>query len=241
MSESKVILYDLANKQNTGWSLNPWKTRMVLNYKGIAYKTEWLEYPDVASTLSSFGIPPAPKDAPGYFVDYTIPAIRYADGSFAMDSWPIAHDLEKQYPEPSLHLDNAIVTQVRDLIGDLFKPLRPHILPRVPLLLPERSAEYFYRTRKEQFGKPLQEVGAEAGEANWEEAKKQAKVVGDLLRKHGGPFFLGETVSYADFILVSALHFFKRVDEGMFQKLMALDPSFDKVYEASKQWLEKDN
>ncbi|KAF2856035.1 glutathione S-transferas-like protein [Plenodomus tracheiphilus IPT5] len=238
MSSTDVIFYDLANKQGTCWSLNPWKTRMILNYKSIPYTTQWVEYPDLTPTLSALGIPPIPKTAPGYSADYTSPAIRYANGTYAMDSWPIAHDLEAQYPEPPLHLDDPVVIQVRDLIGDFFTPLRAHLLPRVPYLLPERSAEYFYRTRKVRFGKSLQQVGSEAGEKNWEDAKNPAKVTGDLLRKNGGPFFLGETVSYADFIFVSALQCFKRVDEGMFKRLMGLDPAFEKMYEASKQWLE---
>ncbi|KAK5457229.1 hypothetical protein LTS15_005010 [Exophiala xenobiotica] len=43
----EVILYDLPSKQGKSWSLNPWKTRLVLNYKSIPYKTEWTEYPDL--------------------------------------------------------------------------------------------------------------------------------------------------------------------------------------------------
>lgn len=214
---------------------------MILNYKRIPYTTQWVEYPDLAPTLQSLGLPPNSPDAPGYYADYSSPAIRYADGSHAMDSWPIAHELDKQYPEPSLHLDDAIVVQVRDLTGVFTTPLRAHIIPRVPWLLPERSAAYFYETRKARFGKSLQDVASEAGEANWEEARAPAKKMGDLLRQHGGPFFLGNTVSYADFIFVSALHFFKRVDEAIFARVMGLDPAFEKVYAASKAWLARDD
>ncbi|KAH9865450.1 hypothetical protein J1614_009034 [Plenodomus biglobosus] len=241
MSDTKLTLYDLANKQSTAWSLNPWKTRIILNYKNIPYTTHWLEYPDLAPTLASLGIPPNPKDTPGYATDYTSPAVRYPDGTFDMDSWRIAHALETRYPEPSLHLDDPIVVQVRDSIAGLFVPLRPHLIPKVPSVLSERSAEYFYRTRKERFGVALQDVAKGAGEANWEAARGPAKVMGDLLRRNGGPFFLGEKVSYADFILVTALHCFKCVEEELFTKLVGLDPAFEKVYEASKQWLEKDD
>jgi len=49
------------------------------------------------------------------------------------------------------------------------------------------------------------------------------------------------TVSYADFILVSMLHFVKRANEDVYKKLMALDDALPKIYEASKQWLEKED
>lgn len=171
---------------------------MILNFKHIPYTTQWVEYPDLAPTLSSLNIPPNPKSAPGYFAPYTSPAIKYANGTFGMDSWPIAHALETQYPTPSLHLDNPIVVQVRDLVGNLATPLRPHNIPKVPLILPERSAEYFYATRKEQFGASLQEVERTlATEEAWGKADAPAKELGNLLRKNGGPFFLGETGRFA--------------------------------------------
>ena len=45
----EVILYDIPSKPRChGWSLNPWKTRMALNYKKVPYKTEWIEFPDLA-------------------------------------------------------------------------------------------------------------------------------------------------------------------------------------------------
>jgi hypothetical protein len=70
---SQVTLYDLPSQQGTSWSLNPWKSepsfvitysisyvanniylaRMILNYKSIAYTTQWVEYPDLGPTLSS--------------------------------------------------------------------------------------------------------------------------------------------------------------------------------------------
>lgn len=63
---SKAILFDLPTKApRKAWSLNPWKctatlsctaklnadyplARLVLNYKGIDYETEWTAYPDIA-------------------------------------------------------------------------------------------------------------------------------------------------------------------------------------------------
>jgi hypothetical protein len=112
-----------------------------------------------------------------------------------MDSWPIAHELEKRYPSPSLHLDEPIVMQVRDHISEIMKPLMGFTITQVPVvLLSKRSADYFYETRKKRFGKSLEELRKEmATQENWDAAKAPAKQMGDWLRKNGGPFFLGET------------------------------------------------
>lgn len=40
-----------ANYSLIGIGLNPWKTRFLLNYKNLNYKTEWTEYPDLRKKL----------------------------------------------------------------------------------------------------------------------------------------------------------------------------------------------
>ncbi|PVI04228.1 hypothetical protein DM02DRAFT_611662 [Periconia macrospinosa] len=215
---------------------------MILNYKGIDYKTEWVEYPDLVSKFKGFGLPPNDKNAPGYFTDYSSPAVKYEDGTYDMDSWLIAQSLERRYPEPSLHLDDPITVKIRDAISSLMDPLVPHVIPKVVYLLNKPSADYFNETREKSFGAPLSAVEQSANEEHWEKAKAPAKEVGDLLREHEGPFFLGDKVSYADFIFVSFLHFLKRVDKDntLFERYLALDPTFPKIYNASKQWLENE-
>lgn len=47
-----LVLFDLPSKDRCHcWSLNPWKTRLLFNYKGLDYTTEWVEYPDIKSTF----------------------------------------------------------------------------------------------------------------------------------------------------------------------------------------------
>lgn len=161
-----------------------------------------------------------------------------------MDSWRIAHELEKRYPTPSLHLDDPVNVKVRDQISAILGPVVMTFLPAVPTLVPERSQEYFYRTREAAFGKPLSEVHKEAlanAEEGWKKAQEPLKETADLLKKHDGPFFLGESVSYADFIFVAMLYFVKKLSEEAFQKILSFDPAFPKVYEASRQWFTRDN
>ncbi|PSN72790.1 hypothetical protein BS50DRAFT_568393 [Corynespora cassiicola Philippines] len=176
-------------------------------------------------------------------MDYSSPAIRYEDGSYGMDSWKIAHELEKRYPEPSLHLDDPIVIQVRDHIGKIMGPLTGYILPRVPThILGPASAEYFDTTREKMFGKPLAQVAQEtATEQAWKDVEEPVRQIAEILKKNSGPFFLGKTVSYADFIFVGYLRFLKAADEKVFDRFVAFDPAFSAIYDASKPWLEKDN
>ncbi|KAF2447686.1 hypothetical protein P171DRAFT_408053 [Karstenula rhodostoma CBS 690.94] len=238
---SHVILYDLPSKQGTSWSLNPWKTRIILNYKSIPYITQWVEYPDLAPTLSSLGIPPNPSDQNP--VRYSSPAITHSNSTHEMDSWAIAHTIEQLHPTPSLHLNDPVNVQVRDLVTSLSNPLRPFIIPKVPAILNPRSASYFLETREVRFGKPLSRVFAEdATERCWEEAGFAATELAKLLKVDAsGPFFLGKKVSYADFILVAYFKFLERVDREAYERVVGLDEGFKRVYEACKDWLDMDN
>lgn len=168
---------------------------MVLNFKGIDYETAWLEYPDIAPTLQSYGVPPNDRSAPGITADYSSPAIRYTDNTLSMDSWKIVFDLEKQYPSPPLHLDDPIVLKIRDHVGLMRAPLDAHLMPKIPRnLLGGESSAYFESTREKRFGMPLSQLEKEkANEKAWEEAKKPAEEAAELLKKHGGPYFLGQT------------------------------------------------
>lgn len=47
-------------------------------------------------------------------------------------------------------------------------------------------------------------------------------------------------VSYADFQLVAILHWAKRADESVFERLVAFEPAFGTVYEAAAPYLKRD-
>ncbi|PVH71792.1 hypothetical protein DL98DRAFT_520881 [Cadophora sp. DSE1049] len=235
---SQLTLFDLPSKGRCScWSLNPWKTRLALNFKGLDYKTEWVEYPDIKARLSPHVPANPPPDR-----DWTIPAMMFTDGTYIMDSKPIAERLEKDYPTPSLHLDSPIIQEIYPAIGAIARPLRAVWLPRVPVnLLNERSSEYFHRTREEVVGKPLaQFMKEEGGEEAWVEALPAIKSLGELAKRNGGPYVLGKTPSYADFIIVGFLQFFKVIEEDMYQRLGKAEPALGELYDACKPWLERD-
>ncbi|OJD32749.1 glutathione s-transferase [Diplodia corticola] len=241
-----LILFDLPTKgHRVCWSLNPWKTRMALNYKNIEYETEWLEYPDVAPTLKAKGLPPNEGD-PNTVIPYTIPTVQFPDGTYVMDSLEIARELEKRYANvgPSLRLDAPVVAQVIDAIPKVMKPLAGALLPRCPrVLLSEKSAAYFYETRKERFGMSLDQYEAEkGGEPAWADAKQPIENLAALLKQTtDGPYFLGNEVSYADFIVASLLRWVKLLGLELYDRFVAHDKALDDLYKACAKWLERDD
>ena len=209
---SEVILYDIPSKEpRRCWSYNPWRSslhpvpliaaeslrnadqsviaRLILNLKGIPYKTEWLEYPDIAPTLKSLGVPPNEPPA----TPYTSPTICIS-GKYVMDSPKIADALEKEYPSPSLRLDSAILKKVDELVPQCIMTLTPIFMPRVPrAMLSPASVEYFSRTMAEHFGMDLSQLEKEkGGDSGWKGAEPKWKELGSLLKAEGGPFFMGK-------------------------------------------------
>ena len=214
------------------------KTRLIFNLKKIPYKTTWLEYPEIAPKLESLGLAPNTEGA-----SYTSPAIVLPDGRPFMDSRIIAAELENLHPSPSLHLNSPVLPQVEALmLKTVSLPLRGVIMPKIPKnLLNPPSAEYFERTRAKRFGCPLSELEKKTSEDEaWKNAEPAIYELAELLKKQSGPFFLGETVSYADLILVATLQFLKRIERRLFDKIVSIAPAFGKVYDASEGWLERE-
>ncbi|KAI9649746.1 hypothetical protein NHQ30_002327 [Ciborinia camelliae] len=188
-ASSEITFYDLSSKGRcASWSHNALKTRLVLNYKEIPYKTIWVEYPDIGPTLKSLGITPNSTGMP-----YTVPTIRLPDSTYVQDSHSIASTLETFYPTPSLKINSPHLSQVEDLIPKLQLSIRPLWMPLLATdLLNDPSRTYFEETRKERVGMPLAEYGEkEGGEKCWEDAEPVVRELGKLLKAEGGPFIEG--------------------------------------------------
>ncbi|EME46496.1 hypothetical protein DOTSEDRAFT_70488 [Dothistroma septosporum NZE10] len=242
----EYTLFDLPSRGTpTSWSLNPWKARLVLNYKNLPYKTQWVEYPDLASTFKSNGIPPNDsKVNPN--AEYSSPALKHPDGHCTMDSLAIAHELEKAHPIPSLRLDDGSADRALAAIADLQKALSPVVLPRVPdLLLNPSSEEYFRRTRAKRFGMELTDFAKsdQAGETAWKNAEPALEKVKQLLYEDESGPYVAKEPGFADFVLAGAWRFYQRCekDGDIFGRVMQFDESFSKHYEACKKWLERDD
>ncbi|KAB8297793.1 hypothetical protein EYC80_001592 [Monilinia laxa] len=238
-TSSEIILYDLASKgHSASWSHNALKTRLLLNYKGIPYKTIWIEYPDITPTFKSLGITPNPTGIP-----YTIPTIRLPDSTYQQDSHSIASILDASYPDPSLKITSLHLSQVEDLIPKLQLSIRPLWMPLLATeLLNDSSRAYFEETRKERVGMPISEYGKkEGGEKCWEDAKPIVRELGKLLEAESGPFIEGNTPSYPDFFIVATLQMMKRIDAKILSRLVEMEEALGKLYEGCKPWLKRDD
>ncbi|ETN46522.1 uncharacterized protein HMPREF1541_00707 [Cyphellophora europaea CBS 101466] len=239
---SEIIFFDLPSKNGRAWSLNPWKTRFVLNYKSIPYRTQWTEYPDVKPTLEKL----VPPNKPGQIADYTIPAITLPSGTSLMDSFTIVEHLEAEYPSPPLHLsDPRLSTITNDLWPPIMKALRPVYVPRVGLtLLNPPSAEYFRRTREKAFNctlEALRDDPEQGGERAWDKARPWLQKMAALYREDGGgPFLRGSEVSYADFVVLGLLLMFDRL--GVLGDLVKTGgEEFQQLWDASAEWRKRDD
>ena len=188
--------------------------------------------------MKSVGLEPNAEGTP-----YTIPAVRLPDGKYLMESRQIAAELVRYCPDPPLHLDAPELKEVEALIPKLMMALRPEVMPNIPRnLLKSPSAEYFERTRAERFGKTLGRLEREdGGEICWTAVEPAAKELGTILKAQGGPFVLGKTVSYADFVILGLLQFIKRINEDFYKRAISIEPSLGTLYDASTKWLERDD
>lgn len=194
---------------------------IALNYKGIPYRTQWVEHPDIAATLKAIGMKPNPPTA---LAPYTLPAIYDPRTRTAIqDSLKIVAYLDEAYPEtPQLYDPSTRVLQAAfqdALFQAAQQPVNPLAVPIcIGYLLPA-SQEYF-RPKMEAFmgrkladfcppeKRPEQWVAVEKGFgvlASWFESAGDDRLLltgGGANGKHG-------RVSHADTSLAAFLIFLR--------------------------------
>jgi glutathione S-transferase len=177
---------------------------------------------------------------------YSIPTIILPDGKYLMDSRKIVNFIEEKYPEPTVHLDSPYLAKIEAIMTRVTPPLRPVYLFAVSdRLLNERSRVYYRQNRAHWAGMPLEQFEKEqGGEAAWERTAPILQEVVELLRENPeGPFFMGTTVSYADFIWGAFLIFLQRIGQELYDE--ALNKSgdakaFADLMEGLSPWTKRD-
>ncbi|KII88641.1 hypothetical protein PLICRDRAFT_631738 [Plicaturopsis crispa FD-325 SS-3] len=213
-----ITFYDIPSKAPiNAWSPNTWKTRYSLNYKGIAYETVWVEYPDIEAVCKEIGAEPTTLKSDGSPY-YTLPVIKdNATGVVVADSMKIAAYLDATYPEtPALFpagtraLQHAFQSAYFGTLGAWFaigasgsnSILRP------------RGEEYFRRTREADYGVRLEELspaGSEVRTSGMKQVKAGFDTVDGWLQQSEGAYVMGDTVSFADITIASWVGWFKLV------------------------------
>ncbi|KAK8065148.1 hypothetical protein PG997_011895 [Apiospora hydei] len=208
MAANQITLFDLPSQGRCAtWSLNPWKTRMNLNFKGVDYKTEWLEYPDIKPRLEKHVTLPEGQTT------YTIPT------------------LEELYPEPKLAgiETPAFDRLTKDLLPGIMGDLRPVYFSRLPeRVLNQASYEYWQTTRAEALGlgKRPDELTDADRDAAWAKLAESGKLkqVSALLSAQAanGPYFEGKEIGFVDFAWTGFLVFWKRIGGAEWEKILEL-------------------
>ena len=176
--------------------------------------------------------------------DYTVPAIRLPDGSHVMESRVIAEALEPLFQEPCAHLDSPILEEVQEAWTVIFHAICPLVVPRMPRdILCEPTTSWFNIERSKMFGMTVDEWGAKHPE---EEVRDKARIgflkLAVIFKADAsGPFCLGETPSYADFLIVGFLEWCKIAGNDIYQRIVSIDESFLHVHEACRPWLERND
>ncbi|KAK6082853.1 hypothetical protein SCUP234_04177 [Seiridium cupressi] len=211
---TEITVFDIPSRDPCrSWSLNTWKTRLALHYKGIDYNAEWVEFPDIEELAKSYGLAPNDTSDPHAHA-YTIPIIRFKDSKsgkseYVMDSRAIAEELERRYPSPSLLLEDPLLPEVEAFMPKVWTPLIPVLMGNLPRnVLTETSASYYHKTRSARDGAPLDEIERRGGgDVAWNGCREPLNELDAKLKKNGGPFLLGQTPSYADFFIYIYIDF----------------------------------
>ena len=191
---------------------------MTLNFKGIPYKTEFLELPDVQKFCIEKRIPPTRTWNDGSPF-YTFPVIHDpSTGVYLADSLAIARYLEKTYPGTPVIFPvglDALQAAYASACALELNSIWRIAVPEIAKLLEGRALEYYRFTREKNLGKKLEEVppvGEEKAEV-WNRFKEGFNNIDSWLKQNStsGPFVMGDQIIWADFVLGGLLLLFKRM------------------------------
>ncbi|KAH9480845.1 Glutathione S-transferase-like protein ustS [Psilocybe cubensis] len=197
-----IVLYDLAST-SPGYSMstNTWKIRYCLNYKGIPFSTEWVEFPDISGLYERLGVTPTLKRSDGTPL-CTVPMIYDSTTKkYVSDSIRIAEYLESQYPQtPSVFPSNTgglIQAFAEATRSYLTLPARELLIWTIFVKLNPPSAAYFRNQTEVAIGKTMEELVPAADMKDKMKSLEEvlAKIDG-LYSKNGGkgPYIMGESV-----------------------------------------------
>ncbi|KAK5656986.1 hypothetical protein OQA88_3509 [Cercophora sp. LCS_1] len=244
MAPEQIVLFDIPTKPpRTTWSLNPWKTRLVLASSTLTSNLDYKGSEFASQTVWRYAINVCSVE-PDLDGDYTIPTIILPDGTYVMDSRKIVDVINGKYPEPALKVETKYLDWFGRNYGKLMGRLRGVYVPNVvKRLLDPYAHEYWYQTREKSNGMPLDQLERElGGQKAWEMAAPLLQELTGLLKENEGPFFEGDEVTYVDFVWVGALLFIQKIGEDFFEELLKAagdaKPHLG-LLEGCKQWTDR--
>ncbi|KAF8205923.1 hypothetical protein K438DRAFT_1715096 [Mycena galopus ATCC 62051] len=203
---TSIIFYDIPSTLPTiAWSPNTWKTRYALNFKGLPYKTVWVEYPDIEARCKEIGAAPT-RNKPDGRPMYTLPVIHdLSTGAVISDSSNIAAYLDETYPDKQVLIPVGTAGFHRafeEAVPALIAPIFPYGKPASLQRLNPPSTEYYRRAREEGLGATLEEriPKGDADVAEWKKLKDGFGKIDEWIRANGAgsSYLMGQTLCYAD-------------------------------------------
>ncbi|KAG9075574.1 hypothetical protein FRC06_010012 [Ceratobasidium sp. 370] len=200
--DNPIISWDIIGADGQYWAPNPYKTRLTLNYKGLPYRSKYIKFEDSPYVQN------LPILYPPQLIQYRhVPRRKYPASKYPAVLPVETRSLQK------LFVENYPPT----IISHMF----PLIAPNVYKFLDKASEEYLYRSRggKDKFA-PLWDANTAQRLA---ELRERLDAFAQVLETNGGPWVMGDNVTFADFVVGCALYFWHEVDgdEGRLWKEMA--------------------
>ena len=202
-----------------------------MNVKGLAFKTEWIEYPDIEAFYKERGIS-CVNTKPDGSPFCTLPVIH--DGStnkYIADSYRIVAYLDDQYPATltllpaGTHALQAAFDSATWLANGAANAI---IMPATHKILNEASQSYFYRTK----GIEELRLSEEKIDEQWKMFEAGMGVIEGWLKNNGEgqEFIAGDAITYGDIALAARILWYKKVLDDR-----TLDRSNESSNE-SKEW-----
>ena len=193
--------------------------RIILNYKNLPHKTEWVEFPDIATVAERIGAPHNVLRLGGRPL-HTVPILRDpATDRCLSGSLQIALNLERMHPDtPTLFprgTEDAIVAFNAQFVPTVARSLAKLLVARTWAQLNDASKPYFRTTRERLFGQSLESlVPPGAGTAaRWDAVREALEVFAKEADARGQSetFLFGERETYADVVVVGWLIWTRRM------------------------------
>lgn len=190
-----------------------------MNLKGLSYKTEWVDFPDIEAHCKRLGISSTGKSLWDGSDLYTLPAIHdLSTGVVLADSIAIAKYLDATYADtPQLFPDGTLGLQ--EAFTDAFQSSIQPIYPIIGIItLPQLyspGAAYIRKTREQLFGMTFEELTPKGDKAveEWGKFKNGFDKVDGWFAKTDniGPYILGDVISWGDIVVASIAIWLKLV------------------------------
>ncbi|MBO22379.1 MAG: beta-aryl ether-cleaving protein [Rhodospirillaceae bacterium] len=193
-----IILYDLVGRDDRRFSSNCCKTVYALAHKGLAFETAPTRFTDIVEICD------------GLF--QTIPVIRDGD-CWVGDSWDIAIYLEETYAElPSVFGGSAGVEYARFMAQWNAARIQPLVMTMIVHDIYERldpaDQPYFWESREQRLGRPIDEV-VKGREERLPELRARLEPLRSVVSEQ--PFLGGVGPAYTDYLAMAPFIWGRRV------------------------------